>query len=62
MKRITIVFESGATQEFEVEEFAIRKNGFGELVGAEWEPIEGKKTPLRINVNNIDGIFYEEIN
>ncbi|MGG0792631.1 hypothetical protein ABE137_01160 [Brevibacillus laterosporus] len=62
MQRITIVFKSGAIQEFEVEEFTVIKNGLGGLFGVEWEPIEGKKTPSHMNIDNIDGIFYEEIN
>lgn len=61
MKRITIVFNSGATQEFIVESLTVSKNGFGQLTGIEWTKIPGKKTPMRINLDNVDGIFSEDM-
>ncbi|WP_301171051.1 hypothetical protein [Brevibacillus nitrificans] len=61
MKKITIVFSSGATQEFFVESLTVTKNGFGQLTGIEWKPITGKKAPMRINLDKVDGIFSEDL-
>ncbi|MFC8686336.1 hypothetical protein [Brevibacillus porteri] len=61
MKKITVVFNSGVTQEFFVESLTVKKDGFGQFSGIEWTEIPGKKTPARINLDNVDGIFYEDL-
>jgi len=61
MQKITVVFSSGAIQEFVVESLSLTRNRFGQLVGVEWKAAKGQKTPMRINLDNVDGIFAEEL-
>ncbi|WP_019123621.1 hypothetical protein [Brevibacillus massiliensis] len=61
MKKITIVFSSGAIQEFVVESLSLTRNGFGQLIEVEWKGAKGQKTPMRINLDNVDGIFSEDM-
>lgn len=60
MKRITIVFKSGATQEFEVDGIKVTHNSFGELMNIECQP-PTKKGPLYICLDDVAGVFSEEI-
>lgn len=61
MEKITIVFNSGAIQEFIVESFSVTKSSLGELTGVSWVPLEGQKTPMRIKIDNVDAIFSEDL-
>ncbi|MEK4500067.1 YqaI family protein [Bacillus cereus] len=60
MKEVTIVFKSGKTASFTVEQFQTFKNSFGFLSGIEYEGATGK-VPFHIGVSNIDAIFVEDI-
>ncbi|HDR3896744.1 YqaI family protein [Bacillus sp. FSL W7-1334] len=60
MKEVTIVFKSGKTVSFTVEQFQTFKNSFGFLSGIEYEGATGK-VPFHIGVSNIDAIFVEDI-
>ncbi|CUB52070.1 hypothetical protein BN2127_JRS10_01590 [Bacillus subtilis] len=59
MKEVTIVFKSGKTASFTVEQFQTFKNSFGFLSGIEYEGATGK-VPFHIGVSNIDAIFVED--
>ncbi|AZR76056.1 YqaI family protein [Bacillus thuringiensis] len=60
MKEVTLVFKSGRTASFTVEQFKTFKNSFGFLSGIEYEGATGK-VPFHIGVSNIDAIFVEDI-
>ncbi|PGA87474.1 YqaI family protein [Bacillus toyonensis] len=60
MKEVIIVFKSGKTEKFTVEQFKIFKNSFGFLSGIEYEGATGK-VPFHIGVSSIDAIFVEDI-
>ncbi|MED3275197.1 hypothetical protein BK703_00340 [Bacillus thuringiensis serovar silo] len=60
MKEVTLVFKSGRTASFTVEQFKTFKNSFGFLSGIEYEGATGN-VPFHIGVSNIDAIFVEDI-
>ncbi|MBG9537061.1 YqaI family protein [Bacillus thuringiensis] len=60
MKKVTLVFKSGAKASFTVEQFKTFKNSFGFLSGIEYEGATGK-VPFHIGVSNVDAIFVEDI-
>ncbi|WP_144466545.1 YqaI family protein [Bacillus nitratireducens] len=60
MKEVTIVFKSGATASFTVEQLKTFKNNFGSLSKIEYEGA-AEKVPFHISVSNIDAIFVEDI-
>ncbi|MDA1883091.1 YqaI family protein [Bacillus cereus group sp. BY105LC] len=60
MKKVTLVFKSGAKVSFTAEQFKTFKNSFGFLSTIEWEGATGK-VPVHIASSNIDAIFVEEI-
>ncbi|MED2749631.1 hypothetical protein P4278_29805 [Bacillus thuringiensis] len=60
MKEVTLVFRSGRTASFTVEQFKTFKNSFGFLSGIEYEGA-ATKVPFHISVSNIDAIFVEDI-
>ncbi|AFQ18713.1 hypothetical protein P9Y62_14740 [Bacillus thuringiensis] len=60
MREVTVIFKSGATASFTVEEFATFKNGFGALTKIEYTGAN-KKVPFHIGLSNIDAIFVEDI-
>ncbi|QDZ77813.1 hypothetical protein, partial [Bacillus cereus] len=60
MKDVTIIFKSGRTASFTVEQFKTFKNSFGFLSGIEYEGA-ATKVPFHIRVSNIDAIFVEDI-
>ncbi|MEB9626014.1 hypothetical protein BK741_07230 [Bacillus thuringiensis serovar iberica] len=60
MKDVTVIFKSGRTASFTVEEFATFKNGFGALTKIEYTGAN-KKVPFHIGLSNIDAIFVEDI-
>ncbi|MCC2453296.1 YqaI family protein [Bacillus cereus] len=60
MKKVTLVFKSGAKVSFTAEQFKTFKNSFGFLSTIEWEGAIGK-VPIHIASSNIDAIFVEEI-
>ncbi|AND10407.1 hypothetical protein P4159_09930 [Bacillus thuringiensis] len=60
MKEVTVIFKSGATAGFTVEEFATFKNGFGALTKIEYTGAN-EKVPFHIGLSNIDAIFVEDI-
>ncbi|EOW9529858.1 hypothetical protein ACO11K_003622 [Bacillus cytotoxicus] len=60
MKEVTVIFKSGATASFTVEEFATFKNGFGALTKIEYTGAN-EKVPFHIGLSNIDAIFVEDI-
>jgi hypothetical protein len=56
MKEATIIFKSGATTSFLINEIKVRSNAFG-ITGVEWD-CEGQKAyPLHLNVGSIDAII-----
>ncbi|WP_425622489.1 hypothetical protein ACPT9H_18125 [Brevibacillus borstelensis] len=62
MKRITIIFSSGAQTQFNVDDFTVNKNYAGEFMGFNW--VRNKSLgpqPLRINPDNVDLVLFEEI-
>ncbi|KIP25388.1 YqaI family protein [Bacillus thuringiensis] len=59
MKEVTVIFKSGATASFTVEEFATFKNGFGALTKIEYTGAN-EKVPFHIGLSNIDAIFVED--
>lgn len=61
MKKVSIIFKSGATVTFDTREFSIKKNGFGELMSVEWDSKGLSEYPLRINLENIDAILVKRI-
>ncbi|MFN6794202.1 YqaI family protein [Bacillus sp. TD11] len=61
MKEVTVIFKSGRTASFTVEEFATFKNGFGALTKIEYTGATGK-VPIHIGLCNVDAIFVEDIN
>ncbi|MDA1771566.1 hypothetical protein PDJ95_09225 [Bacillus cereus] len=60
MKEVTLVFKSGRTVSFTVEQFETFKNNFGFLSRIEYEGAVGK-VPSHIDPSNIDAIFVEDI-
>ncbi|HDR6754804.1 TPA: hypothetical protein QCV70_001620 [Bacillus cereus] len=60
MKEVTVIFKSGATASFTVEEFATFKNGFGALTKIEYTGAN-EKVLFHIGLSNIDAIFVEDI-
>ncbi|HDR3902389.1 MULTISPECIES: YqaI family protein [Bacillus] len=60
MKEVTLVFKSGRTASFTVEQFKTFKNSFGFLSGIEYEGATST-VPFHISVSNIDAIFVEDI-
>lgn len=60
LKEVTIVFKSGRTASFMVEQFKTFKNSFVFLSGIEYEGATGK-VPFHISVSTIDAIFVEDI-
>ncbi|EOO29791.1 hypothetical protein IIU_05376 [Bacillus cereus VD133] len=60
MKDITIIFKSGKTASFTVEQFSTFRNNFGALSGIDWKGATDK-VPFHISVSNIDAIFVEDI-
>ncbi|EOV9525616.1 hypothetical protein ACN5TA_000507 [Bacillus cytotoxicus] len=59
MKEVTIIFKSGATASFTVEEFNTFKNGFGALEKIEYKNPIGK-APVFLDPDNLDAILVEE--
>ncbi|EMY5504775.1 hypothetical protein V8T57_001157 [Bacillus wiedmannii] len=60
MKKVTLVFKSGAKVSFTAAQFKTFKNSFGFLSGIEYEGAIGK-VPVHIGVSSIDAIFVEDI-
>lgn len=60
MKKVTLVFKSGAKVSFTAAQFKTFINSFGALSTIEWEGATGK-VPVHIASSNIDAIFVEEI-
>lgn len=60
MKEVTVIFKSGATASFTVEQFKTFKNSFGFLSGIEYEGAT-PTVPFHISVSDIDAIFVEDI-
>ncbi|PEJ78808.1 YqaI family protein [Bacillus wiedmannii] len=60
MKEVTLIFKSGATASFTVEQFKTFKNNFGSLSKIEYEGA-AEKVPFHISVSNIDAIFEGKI-
>ncbi|MGG0258442.1 hypothetical protein ABEY48_15185 [Bacillus mycoides] len=60
MKKVTLVFKSGAKASFTVEQFKTFKNSFGFLSGIEYEGAT-PTVPFHISLSNIDAIFVEDI-
>ncbi|PEL22502.1 YqaI family protein [Bacillus toyonensis] len=58
MEEVTVIFKSGATASFTVEEFATFKNGFGVLTKIEYTGAN-EKVPFHIGLSNVDAIFVE---
>ncbi|MED1305393.1 hypothetical protein BK704_15615 [[Bacillus thuringiensis] serovar konkukian] len=60
MKDVTVIFKSGRTASFTVEQFKTFKNNFGYLSGVEYKGATGR-VPFHIGGSNIDAIFVEDI-
>lgn len=60
MKEVTVIFKSGATANFTVEEFKTFKNGFSALSKVEWTGAN-PKVPMYMSLSNVDAIFVEPV-
>ncbi|HDR4883956.1 TPA: hypothetical protein QCR18_003201 [Bacillus cereus] len=60
MKKVTLIFKSGAKTSFTVEQFKTFNNSFGFLSGIEYEGATGK-VAFYMGVSSIDAIFVEDI-
>ncbi|PFL21685.1 hypothetical protein COJ07_10380 [Bacillus cereus] len=61
MKKVTLVFKSGATARFTSNEFKTIKNGFGAIAEVKWDTEGLNKHLHHLNKCNVDAIFVEDI-
>jgi hypothetical protein len=62
MKRVTIVFSSGAQAQFNVIDFTVNKNTLGEFRGFTWTSNKALgPQPVRIKPGSVDLVLVEEI-
>lgn len=61
MKGVTVIFKSGRTANFTVEQFKTFTNGFGALSKIEWEGVKDR-IPMYMGLSNVDAILAESVN
>ncbi|MGE7881664.1 hypothetical protein [Bacillus sp. NPDC094077] len=61
MKKVTVIFKSGATINFIAKEFKIGKDENGKTTAISWNCEGVKEYPVHIELENIDAILLEEV-